>query len=108
MATCEAPAAVQSIHFDVDIEVNALQEEEWAQFCDAAKCGLMAGALSVGCYNSNNEQSQPVQQAHTDKLDCPAGHVVEVIYAHWDHLSVQSIDAVTCRRVYPPPTTDLN
>lgn len=60
--------------------------------------------LSVACYNLANAQTQTVAEAHKDKLDCPADQVVEVIYAHWDHVSIQSIDAVTCKRALLPPT----
>lgn len=100
-AACPPTTAVQAIHYDADREVNALEGLEWAQFCDADKCGIKAGALSVGCYNPSNMQAQPVQQTHMDKLDCPSGQVVEVIYAHWGPDSVQGIDAITCRRALP-------
>lgn len=97
-ASCAPQSSVQAIHFDGDRDVNALQGLPWAQFCDTDKCGIKAGALAVGCYNPTNAQSQPVQQPLLDKLDCPTDQVVEVIYAHWNELSIQSLDAVTCRR----------
>lgn len=98
---------MQSIHFDAETEVDALLEEEWAQFCKADKCGIRTGTLAVGCYNPNG-QSQPPPAGKTDKLDCPEGHVIEVIYAHWDHIGVQSLDAITCRRVLPLCDTNLH
>jgi hypothetical protein len=97
-ARCDAPTRVQAIHYDADTNVNALQETPWAQFCDLQKCGIKAGALSVGCYNPTNQENVAVAQSHLTKFDCPEGQVVEVIYAHWDSVSVQGIDAITCRR----------
>ena len=92
---------MQSIHYDAQRDLNAVEGQEWAQFCDADKCGIVAGSLGVGCLNPNAE-STPPPPGKTDKLDCPTGHVVEVLYAHWDHIGVQSLDEVTCKRALPP------